>query len=299
MTVPASPVPNAPQMMPAPGPAPTSFAPAGPAAPRTGLGHALKSEWTKIRTVRSTMWTLSAMFTIVVGIALLVAAFLHGRETDMPLLAEGVFGLILGQLAVITLGVMVITSEYATGMIRTTLTACPKRWLVLTAKAMVFFGVSFLMTAVACTITALINWAAMSEQSIQSQTSNAVVKTHIVADTGQWLGATVGAALYVALLGVLSLAVGALLRHTAGAVTAMMGVVLLPLLISMFMFASSLSDIRDFLVKYSVINGLACFYQISLTGSGHPTGWSGLGLLAGITAIVLAGAYAVLEKRDV
>jgi hypothetical protein len=285
---------------------PAPFAPAaGPAAQPTNLGHALRSEWTKIRTLRSTIWTLGVMFTVVVGVGMLVTLALNGAYVGLPLLSGGLFGLMLGQLAVISLGTLVITSEYATGMIRTTFTACPKRWLVLTAKAIVFFGLSFAMTTVACTITALVNWWALSDQTIPSYASDdplmrgSVDGTRIVAGAGQWLGATVGAGLYVALLGVLSLAVGTLLRHTAGAVTIMIGLVLLPLIMALFMVSDSLSAVRDVLVKYSVLNGLASVYRIPMTETADPTGWAGVGLLALVTAIVLAGAYAVLEKRDV
>jgi ABC-2 family transporter protein len=287
-------------------PQPAPFGPiGGPAVQPTTLGHALRSEWTKIRTVRSTVWTLGVMFAVVVGVDMLVTLALNGAYVGLPLLSSGLFGLMLGQLAVISLGVLVITSEYATGMIRATLTACPKRSLVLTAKAIVFFGLSFVMTTVACTTTALVNWWALSDQTIPSYAGDdplmrgSVDGTRIVAGVGQWLGATVGAGLYVALLGLLSLAVGTILRHTAGAVTIMIGVVLLPLIMALFMVSDSLSPVRDVLVRYSVLNGLASLYQIPMAETGNATGWSGVGLLAVVTAIVLAGAYATLEKRDV
>ncbi|WP_346655856.1 hypothetical protein [Streptomyces sp. RFCAC02] len=106
-----------------------------------GFGDAVRSEWTKIRTVRSTVWTLALLFILTFGIGLLYAATQSGDDyVGMPLLSGGLFGLIFGQLCVIPLGVLVITSEYSTGMIRTTLTACPNRGRVLLAKTVVFFG---------------------------------------------------------------------------------------------------------------------------------------------------------------
>jgi ABC-type transport system involved in multi-copper enzyme maturation permease subunit len=275
------------------------------AAQPTNLGHALKSEWTKIRTVRSTVWTLSVMFVIVIGIGSLVTwAMSSASYVGLPLLSGGLFGLMLGQLAVITLGVMVITSEYSTGMIRTTFTASPQRWRVLTAKALVFFGVSFLTTTVACTITAVINSVSLANQTAPAYAyqdpimNGSIANGTVVAGTGQWFGATVGAGLFVALLGLLALAVGTLLRHTAGAVTAMIGLVLLPLLMALFMMSQSLLPVRDFLIKYSVLNGLASLYGIPMN-NGTSNGWPGLGLLAIVTAVVLGAAYAVLAKRDV
>lgn len=125
---------------------------------QTRLSHALRSEWTKIRSVRSTMWTLGVMIVLVVGINLLVVVpIAHSDDPSTPVLAAGLFGLMLGQMAILTLGVLVITSEYGTGMIRTTFTACPQRSRVLTAKAIVFFLLSFVTTTVACAITAMIS----------------------------------------------------------------------------------------------------------------------------------------------
>lgn len=271
---------------------------------RTHLGHALVSEWTKIRSVRSTVWTIGVMFALVVGIGLLTAVGLSGGEyTGDPLLSSGLFGLMLGQICVITLGVLVVTSEYGTGMIRTTLTASPRRGRVLTAKALVFFVVAFVTTTVACTLTALINSALLSDQNIPSYVANSpgadsIEGGKIVADSGEWLGATVGAGLYVALLGLLSLAVGSLLRHSAGAITTMMGVVLLPLLMAMFMGSEALQSVRDKLIEFSPLNGLASLYGIPMEENGS-SGWPLLGGLACVTAVVLALALTLLNKRDV
>ncbi|MEU2606044.1 ABC transporter permease [Streptomyces albus] len=272
---------------------------------RAHLGHALLAEWTKIRTVRSTVWTLGVMFVLVVGIGLVTAAGLSGDSfLGMPLLSPGLFGLMLGQLCVITLGVLVISSEYGTGMIRTTLTACPQRGRVLLAKAVVFFLLAFVMTTLACTLTALINDALLSDQTLPSYESQSPLADSfeggkLVASGGEWLGATVGAGLYVALLGLLSLAVGALLRHSAGAITTMMGLVLLPLVMALFMAGEALQDIREKLIEYSPLNGLASLYRIPMADDPDATGWPLLGGLAVVTLLVLAAAYALLNKRDV
>ncbi len=136
---------------------------------KTRLSQALASEWTKIRTVRSTVWTLGVMLLLVVGINLLVLIPLHSSDdTSVPVLAPGLFGLMLGQMAILTLGVLVITSEYGTGMIRTTFTACPQRSRVLAAKAIVFFAVSFVTTTVACAMTAVVSNAVIGGRRITS-----------------------------------------------------------------------------------------------------------------------------------
>ncbi|WP_216093828.1 ABC transporter permease, partial [Streptomyces abyssalis] len=273
---------------------------------RTHLGHAIVSEWTKIRSVRSTVWTLGVMFVLVVGIGLLTALGLQGNEfVGMPLLAPGLFGLMLGQICIITLGVLVVTSEYGTGMIRTTMTACPRRGRVLIAKSLIFFLLAFVMTTVACSVTALINSTMLSGQKVPPYAAkvealkDSVESGELVASSSQWLGATVGAGLYVALLGLLALAVGALLRHSAGAITLMMGLVLLPLVLALFMVGETLEKVREVLMEYSPLNGLASLYRIPMSEDQTATGWPLLGILAAVTAAALVTAYTLLNRRDV
>ncbi|MFH8473213.1 ABC transporter permease subunit [Streptomyces sp. NPDC018000] len=252
---------------------------------RATLGDALASEWTKIRSVRSTMWTLGVMIVLLLGLGLAVAALMNMADTEMgdvPVLSFGFFGVLLGSICVITLGVMTIASEYGTGMIRTTLTACPSRARVLTAKAVVFFLLTFVITTVTTTLVG----------ALQTSILGGVAPTG-----GEWLRATVGVGLYIATLGLLSLAVGALIRHSAGAITVMIGVVLLPLVLGMFMFATSLSAVQKALFEYSIPSQLSAFYDTSVTGSG-PTGWEPLWIMLGVTGVALIGAYLSLEKRD-
>jgi hypothetical protein len=272
---------------------------------RTHLGNALASEWTKIRSVRSTMWTLGVMFVLVLGIGTLTAASLSGdKYVGIPLLGGGLFGLMLGMVCVVTLGVLVVTSEYGTGMIRTTLTACPQRGRVLAAKAIIFFALAFTLTLIACTLTALIQDALLSGQTAPDHVFEDFMKDSIeggtvVAHSGQWLGATVGAALYVATFGLLAVGVGALLRHTAGAITTMLGVMLLPLITAIFMQGDSLRTTREKLIEYSPLNGLASLFRMPIMGDMDGTGWPLLGILAAATAGVLLLAGALLSKRDV
>ncbi|MEO3749687.1 ABC transporter permease [Streptomyces sp. B6B3] len=271
---------------------------------QTHIGHALASEWTKIRSVRSTVWTLITMFGLTVGVGLLTAVGLAAADdVSAPLLAGGFFGLMLGQLCIITLGVLVISSEYGTGMMRTTLTACPQRGRVLLAKATVFFLLAFVMTLLATALTGLIHSSMLGDLPVDDFARNdAILEGSIeggkVVATGEhWLGATVGASLYVSLLGLLGLAVGGLLRHSAGAITAMVGVVLLPLVMAGFMVTDSLKDVREALLEYSPLNGLASLYGIPIQDE-DSTGWPLLGLLAAVTLTALVGAYARLASSD-
>ncbi|MEV0039949.1 ABC transporter permease subunit [Streptomyces sp. NPDC050804] len=259
-------------------------------ARRTHLGDALASEWTKLRSVRSTMWTLGVMVALMVGIGLLAAVIVASAESqiadDESVLALGFFGVLLGSMCVITLGVMTIASEYGTGMIRTTLTACPSRVRVLAAKAIVFFVLVFVITAVTTMTVAALQTAIVDTAS---------------PDAAAWFRATVGISLYLATLGLLSMAVGALVRHSAGAITVMIGVVLLPLVLAMFMFSDSLNGLRDSLFEYSIPNQLSVFYTdtAGIASSSGPRGWEPLWILLGVTAVALAGACLALNKRDV
>ncbi|MYX34321.1 MULTISPECIES: ABC transporter permease subunit [unclassified Streptomyces] len=270
---------------------------------RTHLGHALKSEWTKIRTVRSTIWTLGVMLVLILGINLLIVGLDSSEIVSDPVLGFGLFGVLLGQLCVMTLGVLVISSEYGTGMIRTTLTACPQRGRVLAAKAIVFFALTFSVTTAACALTALMNYAAFGGKPVGEGSflgPRLVVEDGLTTASGtQWLGATVGVGLYVALLGLLSLAVGALLRHSAGAITTMMGVVLLPLIVAIFMQSDSLHTVQEKLIEYSSPNAIASLYQMPMLENGDADGVRQLVVLAIITAVALGAACATLSKRDV
>ncbi|MER6539340.1 ABC transporter permease subunit [Streptomyces sp900105755] len=281
--------PSAPDRQPAPGgPYPGYVSPIP--VVRTRLGHAIASEWTKIRSVRSTIWTLGVFVLLVVGIGLLAGAVVSNSSSSDDLtgnnaLSLGFFGLLLGSMCIITLGVLTTASEYGTGMIRTTMVACPSRARVLAAKAIVFFAVAFVITLAASAFVAMTQVSMLSD----------VARTPT---GGEWLKGTVGVSLYIALLGLLSLIIGSIIRHSAGAITIMIGAVLAPLVIALFMFSSSLEKVRTALFEYSIPNQLSIFYSNSLSDSG-PTGWDPLWIILGVTAVAFAGAYFLLEKRDV
>ncbi|GEJ97763.1 ABC transporter permease [Streptomyces sp. NPDC003388] len=255
---------------------------------RTHLGHALASEWTKIRSVRSTMWTLGVFVLLVVGIGLLAGVAVRGSGDlgGQSPLTLGFFGLLIGMMCIITLGVLTTASEYGTGMIRTTTTACPSRGRVLAAKAIVFFALAFVVTLAVVSFVAMLHASMLDGQGAKSPS------------TGEWLKATLGISLYIALLGLLSLLVGSMIRHSAGAITIMIGAVLAPLVIALFMNASSLEKVQKALLEYSIPSQMGVFYDNTLSHSG-PSGWDPLWIMLGVTAAAYAGAYALLQSRDV
>ncbi|MFM9366726.1 ABC transporter permease subunit [Streptomyces sp. Da 82-17] len=254
---------------------------------KTHLGHALASEWTKIRSVRSTMWTLGVMLVLVLGIGTLVgvvAAASDVSSSGASAIGLGSFGVILGMLCVMTLGVLTIGSEYGTGMIRTTTTACPSRSRILGAKAIVFFVLVFVITTLATTLVAALQTGMVDAAEATGE---------------EWLRGTVGVGLFVATLGLLSLAVGALVRHSAGAITIMIGLVLLPLVLAMFMFSESLKDVQLFLFQYSIPSQLIALYGESVAGGTGPSGWDPVWIMLGLTTVALGAAFLTTETRDV
>ncbi|MFF0436094.1 ABC transporter permease [Streptomyces sp. NPDC004327] len=258
---------------------------------RAHLGDALASEWTKIRSVRSTIWTLGVMALLMLGIGLGVGAVVSTAEptpeTGSSALVMGFFGLLPASICVMTLGVLTISSEFGTGMIRTTLTACPSRARVLTAKAIVFFLMVF---SIVTLLAALVGAAQVGMVGTGFQEPTA----------GEWLRSTVGVGLFMALLGLLAMGIGAIMRHSAGAITVMIGVLLLPLVAALFMFSEAMRPVQEALMTYAIPAQMIALYNEtgSFRGQG-PSGWEPVLIMAGLAAAVLGTAYALLNSRDV
>src|SRR5262249_31954128 len=140
------------------------------------LPGVLLSEWTKLRSVRSTAWSLAAAFLFTIGIACIACAVIvhhwphmnaHDRADFHPMEATLV-GVQLSQLAIGVLGVLLITAEYSTGMIRASMSAVPKRLPVLAAKGIVFALVTFCLLAPAALIAFFAAQAILSGQHIET-----------------------------------------------------------------------------------------------------------------------------------
>jgi ABC-type transport system involved in multi-copper enzyme maturation permease subunit len=246
----------------------------------------VRSEWTKFRSVRSTYWTLLATVVVTVGLAAAISAgFAHGaseedkRTTDLVLLT--LTGVFLSQLFVGVLGVLVITSEYGTGMIRTTLTAVPRRWPVLAAKAVVFAGT----LVVGATATAFV--AFLVGQAVLSPSLSVSLN-----DPGA-LRSVVGAGLYLTVVGLLGLGLGAIIRHTAGAISALVGL----LLVLMIVVSTLPASLNDHLWKYLPSNAGSAIMQAQPT-SDLLAPWTGFALFCGYTGVALAVGAVLLARRD-
>jgi ABC-type transport system involved in multi-copper enzyme maturation permease subunit len=187
---------------------------------RSTVWHVVRSEWTKIWSVRSTLWTLLSLVIVTIGLSALFAwgasanfdkMSAHDRATfDVAGSAMG--GLLLGQLAIAVLGAMVITGEYSTGGIKATLTAVPARMRVLFAKWLVFGVVATIVgqvTAFGAFYISMIFW------------SHHDMAAHL-SDPGV-LRAVIGGGLYVLASGMVGFTVGVLIRHTGGAIATAVG----------------------------------------------------------------------------
>jgi ABC-type transport system involved in multi-copper enzyme maturation permease subunit len=211
--------------------APGSRAPVlPPPTGRAGFAGTLRSEFTKIRSVRSTYWTLLVLLVVSIGIGAAISAgtaasWSHTSASDRSTFdatQASIAGLFyLGQLVIVVLGAMVITAEYSTGMIRTSLTAMPRRTVVYTAKAVVFACVAVVVTLLSSFIAFFLG------QSLLASTHESVTLSG-----PNVLRAVIGSALYVTLCGLFAFAAGAIMRHTAAAITSVIGLLfVIPILV--------------------------------------------------------------------
>jgi ABC-2 type transport system permease protein len=182
----------------------------------TGFRDALKFEWIKIKTVRSTLWSLLAAAVLVIGIGVLAAANVHDGSDKSAVMEHIYGGLMFGQMAILVFGVLAATAEYGTGTIGTSFTAVPSRTRLLAAKALVVWLVSTVIGLAISIVTFVAGLAAVP--------SGAAVMPSIAEDSV--LRAVVGAGLYLGVLGVFALAIGLILRASAGAVTAVISAAL-------------------------------------------------------------------------
>jgi ABC-2 type transport system permease protein len=254
----------------------------------------LRSEWIKFRTLRSTFFTLVAAVVVMVGFGLLIswglASHLADRgvrhlDTDPRIMAQTfpLEGYGFAQLAVGVLGVMVISGEYSTGMIRASMSAVPRRLPVLWAKAAVFSVVVLVLMTVTSFVTFFGGEAILSSQHVQATLSS----------PGE-LRIVFGTALYLTVVGLLAVGLGALIRNTAGAIAALFGVLLvLPVLGRVLDLTSWGKDVPKYLPSNA---GQALLAVTPDPGGLGP--WTGFGFFCAYTAAVMVAAAVLLKRRD-
>jgi ABC-2 type transport system permease protein len=273
--------------------APSHARPAGRdvTTPWTGL---LAAEWTKIRSVRSTVWSLVAFVVVAIGFSTLFAIVLHhnwGQPGPHPELAKvqqdptGVIfgaGFELGQLALGVLGVIVITSEYSSGAIRSSLLAVPKRLEMLAAKAIVFTILVLVVSAI--TVFAVFFIA------------TSILNSDVSITLGQSgvLRATIGGILYLALVGLFAMSIGGLIRHTAGAISTVIGMILVvPILVGLIP-----GTIAAHVQAYLPTQAGELIGQTVQQSGELLSPWQGFGVFCLWVAVLLTACGWLLVRRD-
>jgi ABC-2 type transport system permease protein len=277
----------------------TAAAPARPApvppppARGAGFGHVLLSEWTKIRSVRSTVWSLILLVVLTLGITILITAITSAQWNKIGAASRaqirldptsGILntGLQFGQLTIIVLGVLLITSEYTTGVIRASLLAVPRRLPMLAAKGIVFSAITLVIGEIVMFASFFIGAAILHSHVPVSLSAHNVTR------------AVVGGGLYLAVLGLFALSIGALVRHTAGAITGVIAFVIVLEPLSSLIPGTWGDHIHDYLPTVAgrmIIQTAPASHQVL-------SAWQGFGVFCLWTAVLFVAAAILLKRRD-
>ncbi|WP_406047353.1 ABC transporter permease [Kribbella sp. NBC_00889] len=261
-------------------------------------GRALRAEWTKLRTMPATGWTLAAMVLSTAAIGALVTWDLTPPDCarsdpgcDFDLTKLSLSGVYLGQAAVIAMAALAVTTEYETAMIRTTLASCPRRFVVLAAKAVVVTSA----VVGAATISVLISLLAGREFLAGNGFTTTAGYRPLSLGDGPTLRAYGGTVLYLGLVALLSLGVAFVVRHTGGTVS-----ILFVLLYVAPIMSIAVTDPRwkEWIEKASPMTaGLSIQATLRLDAQSIAP-WAGLGVLALYAVGALATALVLFRLRD-
>jgi ABC-2 type transport system permease protein len=250
------------------------------------------AEWTKLRSLRSTTWTMIAMVVSSFGLAALICAvnahdfstFTAADRATWDPTNTSLVGTIFGQLAIGVFGVLAVTAEYASGTIRASLTAVPHRGRWLVAKASVY-------AAVALVVGEVVSFGSfLMGQAIFSGKAPTASLAHL--DVVRAVGL---AGVYLALVCLLAMGIGTILRHTAAAITAVVALLLVVPGIISALPGGLAHSVDRFLPEQIAGSSMA-----AVLPEAHSFGpWTGTALLVSYVAVVLVGAAALLRSRDV
>ncbi|QHT54812.1 ABC transporter permease subunit [Cellulomonas sp. H30R-01] len=281
---------------------PTAPAKAPSASPyRVTFGHLLRAEWIKLWTVRSTIWTLAMTVVVMVGLVAAVAGVMSTQIDDAPTGAEAVdLGLTpflpavqMASIAVVVLGVLAISGEYTTGMIRSSVAAAPRRTPVLWSKLAVLTATILVVAAVAVALGYAVAYLFLSGIDLAPELSDPQV-----------LRVLGGCALYLATIAAFAFAIGALLRHSAAALATILALLLVvenvvaaipwePLqYVSPFLPATAGSKITQTDVTVDMVNSMS-------EHGANLTAWQGYGVLVAWVVVLLGVAAVLMKRRDV
>jgi ABC-type transport system involved in multi-copper enzyme maturation permease subunit len=270
-------------------PAPSTYQSSLPRS-TANIVNVVRSEWTKVVSVRSTMWTLALAFVLTVGLGVLVcwgteASFSqipHDQRDRIDTTSITMTGLVLGQLAMAVLGVLFISTEYSTGGIRTSLTAVPRRIRLLTAKAIVLAVLSWVVGTVTCFVAFFAGQAFLARVGIEPH----------IGDPGV-LRAIFGGGLYLLASAMFGFALGALLRHSAAGISVAIGMLLVvPPLTSLLP-----GDWGHQISRYFTSNAGQQITAVSQSGD-VLSPWQGYAVFTLWWVVILVVAAVLMSRRD-
>ena len=275
----------------------TVLLPPAPAAvaPRQTLkvtqGRVLRSEFTKFRSLRSTIWTLLVAVVLMTGIGALFAAvnasqyhtFSAVSRASFSPISTSLSGTSFAVIAFGVLGVLLLSGEYSTGMIRSSLTVVPRRLPVLWGKLAVFAGVIFPVSLIASFASFFLGQALLNSHHLGvSLTAPGALRS------------VVGAALYVTMAGLIGVTLGALLRNTAAGISTFVGAFfVIPPLADLLP-----SSISDHLAPYLPSNAGEVLYGGAHGVHDALSPWTGFALLCGYAVVLIAAAAWRLRRAD-
>lgn len=276
---------------------------------RYSIADLVRSEWTKLRTVRSTMWSFAILVVLGVGVGVLATAETRSHwATTSPLAFDptrtSLIGVQIAQLVVGVLGVLVVTGEYSTGTIRATFSAAPRRPMVIVAKTAVFTVTALLVSEVVAFLSFFLGQAMLTPPAV-----------HATLSTPGALRAVIGSGLYICFIGLLGLGLGLIVRHTAGAIGAFVGVLLIvpivvsalpqsiinavqryePLQIGKTMITVRTGQILGHGVR--IVHGVHHIVQ-GASGPATFSPWAGFGILSAYAVALLVLGTVLLVRRD-
>lgn len=259
-------------------------------AGKLSSGGILRSEWIKLRSLRSTVWSYTIVIIVSLGMAALMAASAQPAPDgtffadDATLVAQAsAFGVVFGQLVVAVLGVLVMSGEYTTGMIRSTLTAVPRRLAALWAKAAVLFAATFIVGLISSVGAFLIASPILESKGVSAG----------FFDDGIYI-AIIGGALYLALVSVFALGLGAILRSSAGGVAAALGVILLLPIVLQLIPATWALDALPYTISSAGMN----MFSMTSFSSVPIDNVKDLLIALGWVVVSLGSAAILLKRRD-
>ncbi|MHB8574445.1 MAG: ABC transporter permease subunit [Dehalococcoidia bacterium] len=255
--------------------------------PLSGFTDILRAEFCKLRSVPATTWTLAAAVAFNIGLAALAAIFIPGHLSGQEKATAdatrlSLAGLHLSQIAVGVLGVLVITSEYDSGMIRASLSAVPRRRLLLAAKAIVFAVTAFIVGTVACFAAYFVFQAFLSDSSLHSS----------IGDPGVFR-ALIGGGLYLAVFGLLGLGLGAIVRRSAGAIATLLGLLFVPQILVQLLPQAW----KDTVGPYVPMQAGGSIYS-ARPEAGALGPWAGFGVFCLYAVVALGVGFFLINRRD-